>query len=470
MNLLAQDRRMTEQILPKMQFRTLDEMRKAAVSYHQKGERAVAREIYRTYLSRNPKDAAMWSNLGALFRAEKNFPLAVVCQRRALQLDPKSDNVLNNAANAHFDAGEPEKALELRRKALAKNPGHAENWSSLGKYLRALGRHQEAKTELEKALKVHPDDPELHIQLSFALLSIGDYQGGFTEFDWRWKGDEISLPDLPVPQWKGQDLTGKTLLVTPEQGFGDTILMARFLKGVQDLGASVRLSVKPPLRRVFDGLAGVDSFALTNSDIQGCDYWSPMMDLPRYLGTTLETLPAPTKLAMPKDSTDRASAILAPYRDTFNVGVLWSGSVTYRANHKRSFSHQQFLQLADIAGLQMFSLYKGPLAEAFNSDGTSCVILDAASSDRDFADSAALIDQLDLVITMDSAIAHVAGSVGARVWNLLHSEAYWLYEPFSDHTPWYPSMRLIRQEKSGDWDSVFARLHTDLEELVAQDG
>lgn len=451
-----------------MQFKSLVDLRKATVDHHRKGDTKIATGLYRAYLAKSPKDAPMWSNLGALFRAEKNYRMAVVCQRRALALDPDAETVLNNASNAHFDAGEPERALKLHQRALKLNPGSADNWASLGKYLRALGRHTEAKAELETALKAHPDDPELHIQLAFALLSLGDYPNGFAEFNWRWQGDEITLPDLPMPQWQGEDLNGKTILVTPEQGFGDTILMARFLRGLADKGAKVRINVKTPLRRVFETLDGVDMFVFNKDDIVGCDYWTPMMDLPRFLGTTLETLPAPTTLAVPQDSVERAKKLLAPFGNDFKIGILWSGSVTYRANHKRSFSHTQFLQLADIPGVQLFSLYKGPLTEAFHADGTSCVIVDAGSKDRDFADSAALINELDLVITMDSAIAHVSGSLGANVWNLLHSEAYWLYEPFPDHTPWYPSMRLVWQDKSGDWDTVFQTLRTDIEELVKQ--
>lgn len=459
---------MAENPTQKMHFKTLAELRRAAVEHHRENDLQTAQDLYRAYLSKKPDDPSMWSNLGALFRKEKNYEMAVVCQRRALTLDPDSPNVLNNAANAHFDAGDPHAALELRRKAIERNPGQVENWSSLGKCLRAIGNYDEAKAELEKALKAHPEDSELHIQLAFTLLSLGDYPNGFTEFEWRWQGDEISLPDVPIPQWKGEDISGKTLLVTPEQGFGDTILMARFLRGLADTGAKIHLNVKPPLRRVFENLAGMDAIVTTKQDIEACDYWSPMMDLPRYLGTTMDTVPAPTKLTIPQDSIERAKSIVAPFANSFKIGVLWSGSVTYRANHKRSFSHRQFLQLADIPNVQMFSLYKGPLTEAFHADGTSCVIVDAASNDRDFADSAALINELDLVITMDSAIAHVSGSLGANVWNLLHSEAYWLYEPFPDHTPWYPSMRLVRQNKSGDWDSVFQTLRSDIEKLVNQ--
>lgn len=450
------------------EFRTLGELREAAVEAHRRGELDAARELYRRFLANAPKDAAMWSNLGALFRSQKNYPLAAACQRRALALDPNNPSVLNNAANALFDAGEVEEALALRRKVLAREPGKPEHWASLAKYLRALGRHEEARVELEKAIRAHPDDAELHIQLSFALLALGDYPRGFEEFEWRWKGDELSPPEMPIPQWRGEDLEGKTILVMPEQGFGDTILMARFLPLLRARGCRIRLICKPPLRRLLAGIDAVQRYADTRSDIAECDVWTPMMDLPRYLGTTLETVPPPAQLVIPEDSAARARAITAPFADMLRVGVLWSGSVTYRGNHKRSFSHRAFLPLAAIPGVQLFSLYKGPLAEAFHADGTSCLIVDAASHDRDFADSAALIRELDLVVTMDSAIAHVAGSLGAPVWNLLHSEAYWLYEPFRDHTPWYPSMRLIRQEKSGDWAPVFGQVEQEVRALAEQ--
>lgn len=450
--------------------RTAVELREAAIRNHQAGDLDAARDLYRRYLARFPKDAPMWSNLGALFRSAKAHGLAAACQRRALELDPDSATVLNNAANALFDAGEVADALPLRRKVLAKEPGRAEHWSTLSKYLRALGRHAEAAAEAEKGIAAHPQDVELHIQRAFALLSLGKYPEGFEEFEWRWQGDEITLPDLSFPRWGGEPIEGKTILVTPEQGFGDTMLMARFLPQLADRGCKVVLACKPPLERVFDELAGVERLVGMQGDLSGCDVWTPMMDLPRYLGTTLDTLPAPVGLTIPTDSAERARIITQPFPDRLKVGVLWSGSVTYRANHKRSFSHQRFLQLAQIPGVQLFSLYKGPLTEAFHADGTACLIVDAASSDRDFADSAALIAELDLVVTMDSAIAHVAGAMGARVWNLLHSEAYWLYEPFDDHTPWYPTMRLIRQPASGDWDAVFNLLEQDLTALAKEKG
>lgn len=453
---------------PLNQYTTLAKLRAGALKKHREGDLETAKTLYRLYLQRAPQDAMFWSNLGALFRTEKKYEIAAACQQRALNLDPNSVSVANNAANALYDAGKAKEALALRRRVLISEPGKADHYATLAKCLRGLGQHAEAETELTKALQAHPNEPELHIQLSFAQLAQGKYPEGFANFHWRWQGDEISPPEFDFPQWQGEDLTGKTILVTPEQGFGDTILMARFFKPLKALGCTVKFACKAPLRRLFANTPGIDTFAQGNKTQEDCDYWTPMMDLPRFLDTTIDTVPAPAILTVPEDSANRARQLMQPFNNTFKLGVLWSGSVTYRANHKRSFSHSSFLKLADIAGLQMFSLYKGPLVDAYHADGTSCVIIDAASSDRDFADSAAVIQQLDLVVTMDSAIAHVAGSLGGPVWDLLHSEAYWLYEPFDNHTPWYPNMRLVRQREAGNWDAVFNHLHSDISKLVKE--
>ncbi|HEU0221326.1 MAG TPA: hypothetical protein VFR34_03810, partial [Paracoccaceae bacterium] len=195
-----------------------------------------------------------------------------------------------------------------------------------------------------------------------------------------------------------------------------------------------------------------------------------MMSLPRIFGLTAETIPPPARLVIPEDSAERARRMLAPFERRLKIGVLWSGSVTYRANHKRSFPQERFYPLAAIPGVQLFSLYKGPLLEAFRGSGLASVIIDAGGSDRDFADTAALIRRLDLVVSMDSAIVHIAGSFGLPVWNLLHYSAYWLYAPHPDHTTWYPSMRLIRQPKLDDWDSVFATVERDVAALAAHRG
>jgi len=444
------------------------DIRQAAVDAHQKGDLSKAHNLYRIYLQNRPKDAAIWSNLGALFRKEKKYDLAAAAQSRALELQPDVPSVINNAANAFYDAGRIEDALKLRKQIIKIQPNDPDHYAGLGKCYRAAHKLGKAQKVLEKGIKLFPDFAENYIQLAFVQLSKGDYQAGFDTFNWRWRGDELTPPDLPFPKWIGQDLKGKTILVIPEQGFGDTVLMARFLTDLKTKGCAIKMMIKTPLRRMFAEVEKDIDVVETYTALGPCDYWVPMMDLPLHLGATIDTLPAPARIHIPEDSIERARKIVAPFADRFKVGVMWSGSITYRANHKRSFGHERFLELSDIPDLQMFSLYKGPLLDDFKNDGTSTLIIDAAGSDRDFADSAALMQELDLVISMDSAIVHVAGSMGVEVWNLLHSEPYWLYEPFPKHTPWYPSMRLIVQENSGDWDTVFKGLKKDIKKRIKQ--
>ncbi|MFK5996691.1 MAG: tetratricopeptide repeat protein [Rhodobacterales bacterium] len=452
---------------PKQSINSLADLRRSAIKAHQNNDLEQARARYRIYLKNNPEDAAMWSNLGALFRTQKNYDMAVAAQIRALELAPGAPTLMNNAANAFYDAGQIEKALKLREKIIALEPDNPDHYASLGKCYRGVHQLDKARNILNQGIEKFPDFAESHIQLAFVQLAMGHYPQGFKSFNWRWQGDELSPPDFTCPQWAGEPLKGKTLTIIPEQGFGDTVLMARFLPALNQQGATLKMAVKPPLRRLFSNIESFVEFVDTNPSRKNSDYWAPMMDLPLYLNATLATLPKPTSLFIPDDATKRARRITAPYQDRFKLGVMWSGSVTYRANHKRSFSHRCFLELCDIPGLQMFSLYKGPLLPEFDADGTSAIIVNAAASDRDFADTAALMRALDLVVTMDSAVAHIAGSLGIEVWNLLHSEAYWLYEPYPDHTPWYPSMRLVRQKKSGDWDGVFKILHTDITTRIA---
>lgn len=443
------------------------ELRDNAIKLHQQGDLTKAKTYYAAYLALCPDDHLMWSNLGALFRSAKDFELAVAAHRKALN-GPKNLQTYSNASNALFDAGYAAEAVKLREQALKLAPDDPSHHSMLAKFLRGAGKYQKAERVAKAALKNFPDDSELHIQLAMAQLSLGNYKDGFESFDWRWQGDEISPPEFKFPKWQGENLVGKTILVTPEQGFGDTILMARFLGQLASTGAEVLLVCKKPLERLFADLPGVTKLLMSNLEGYKPDFWAPMMDLPRYLSARLDTIIGPAHLSIPQDSVLRAQKLLEPHKNSLNIGVLWSGSVTYRANHKRSFDHRMFFKLADIPNLQMFSLYKGPLHSNFIDDGSNTIIVDAAGSDRDFADSAALVQELDIVVTMDSAIAHVAGSLGAETWNLLHSEAYWLYEPYKDHTPWYPSMRLIRQRKSGDWLQVFEKLHQDLSKRAAQ--
>jgi hypothetical protein len=444
----------------------LRELREAAIRDHHAGALDAAKEKYRLLLSRMPRDAALWTNLGALHRKQQDYAAAVACQRRAVELGPNRTDFLNNLGNALYDNGDLEESLAVRRRVAEAAPGEAGPLQYVATSLRALNRYDEAIAVCSRGLAIDPAHNELKLQKAMAELAVGDYPAGFADFEARWQGDEITKPTIAEPEWDGSDPAGKTILVMPEQGFGDTVLMARFLPALAARGARVILACKPPLLRLFQKLEGVIGLAEIGGRKPPIDLWVSMMSLPRHLGLTLDMIPPPARLHVPEDSVARARAILAPFRDRLKVGVLWSGSVTYRANHKRSFAADRFYALASIPGVQLFSLYKGPLLDGFRASGLLSVVIDAGGSDRDFADSAALMQGLDLVVSMDSAIVHIAGSLGLPVWNLLHFSAYWLYAPFPDHTPWYPSMRLIRQPAIDDWDAVFATVARDLAGLA----
>ncbi|SMY08208.1 Tetratricopeptide repeat protein [Flavimaricola marinus] len=442
---------------------TLEALREQTMTLHKAGKIAEARPLYARYLEQAPDDALMWSNLGALLRSSGQHELARVAQRRAYALEPDRISIANNLANILADLGECEEALELRREVLKTRPDDPMLKAMIGKVLRSLGRTDDAVSFLEAARDAHPDEPEIAIQLAMSQLAGADYVEGFRNFDARWRTNELTPRQITKPKWDGAPLNGKRILVLPEQGFGDGIAFARFLPMLQAFEpAEVIMQTERPVARLYEGLEGVDRLVVGPPPEDAFDVWTNLMDLPPLHFEQIDTPPAPTGLHIPQDSRDRARALVAPNADRFKVGVVWSGSLTYRANAFRSFSHTEFHRLLDIPEVQMFSLYKGPKLDAFRADGSNMLIIDAGSRDRDFADCAALMEEMDLIITSDTATAHLAGSLGCPVWTLLHWDAFWLWRHEGPHTPWYPSMRLFRQTTPRDWSGVFTRVRTRL--------
>ncbi|WP_118136208.1 tetratricopeptide repeat protein [Oceanicella sp. SM1341] len=461
---------MTTELLPTGRT-PLGALRDEAVAAHRAGQLEVALPKYRAILARAPDDASMWSNLGALHRARREFTAALACQRRAHELEPGRSDIVNNLGNALFDEGLHEEALACRREVARLSGNAPGTLQHVATSLRTMNRFEEAIAVCDAGLARAPEHAELRLQRAMARLALGDYAGGFADFEARWETGEIEKNAPGIPEWRGEPLTGRTLLVFPEQGFGDTMLMARFLPALRRLGAArIILVVKPALQRLLEGIPGCDAVAVTGTRRPEADFWVPMMSLPHRTGLTPGSIPPPAALTVPADARARARRLLAPHRGRLTVGVLWSGSLTYRANHKRSFAQERFFRLAQVPGVSLFSLYKGPLLDAFRASPLASLVIDAGGHDRDFADTAGLVSELDLVVSMDSAVVHLAGSLGRPVWNLLHHSAYWLYGPEGASTPWYPSMRLVRQPVLDDWDSVFDTVTADLTALAAARG
>lgn len=437
-----------------------------ALKLHQAGRLGEALALYRAVLARRPDHAAAWSNLGIALRARGAAGPAIACYRRAIELETSSVS-LGNLGNALKDAGRFDEAVAAHGASVAANPTSSRARHNHAIALKAAGRPHDALAELDAARRLDPAAPGPRWDRALILLALGRYTEGWAEYESRWLLKDHPRPRGETPRWNGQDFAGKALLVYPEQGFGDAILTARFISAVRARGGRVIFECKPELRRLFHGLAGVDRLSAPGERID-VDLAVPAMSLPGLLGVSLDTVPPSPRPRVPSAAVARARSRLAPYDGRFKVGIVWSGSVTFKGNALRATRLDQFLRLAEVEGVQLFSLQKGPPAAELGESGAGgSLVVDLAGEAGDFADTAAMIENLDLIVMTDSAVAHLAGSLGRPVWNLLNLVPYWLYLREREDTPWYPTMRLFRQERLGDWDGVFARVADALKRAVA---
>lgn len=448
-------------------IRDLAKLRALACKLHQEKRLPEAVGAYQAYLAARPGDAGIWSNLGVALRAQAKLRAAALCYRRALEIEPGEPSYLGNLGNVLKDLDEIEDSIAVQREAVAQKPDDVRLRYNLGLAYREGADFEAALESFDAAIVMNPEDPHMQWDRALALLHLGRFEEGWQAYEWRWKIGELPPPSFRAPAWRGEDLEGKRILLTPEQGFGDTLLVSRLIPQVKARGATVWMECKPPLWRLFAGVAAIDRLAAPGALKEGFDYHCSLMSLPGILGVTHRTAPPPLTLAVPPVARKKARRLLAPAGDRFKVGIVWSGSVTYKGNRKRAAGLERFLDLAGVPGVQLYSLYKGPLEGQLKEQGAAGLVVDLGGQDEDLADTAAAIELLDLVIMTDSAVAHLTGTLGRPIWNLLSYSPYWLYGARGETTPWYPSMRLYRQPAPGDWDSVFARVRVDLDAAAA---
>jgi len=448
---------------------TLKDLFVRGATLHQQGKIDEAIAVYRRLVAAAPSHGASWTNLGVLWRIRKKTDLAVVCHRRAIALDANQAGAWSNLGNALKDLERFEEALVAHRRAVELDGGSALHWHNFGVTLREAGHVEESVKALDRAIEIKPDHVDAHWDRGLCNLALGRYAEAWPDYAWRWRLGEMKGVVLPPqPVWDGSPLNGRTLLLHAEQGFGDTLLALRYLPQLGSLGGRVILYVQPEIVRLLGRPANVE-IVPRSAPPPAADVRLPLMDLLGLFSTSPETLPEPLVPVIPEGAGGRALGVLDHFRNRFKVGIVWSGSVTFKNNHRRAVDLQRFVPFAEVPDVQLFSLQKGPPFEAFKKFDASPVIVDLGSHFRDFADTAAALRRLDLVIMTDSSVAHLAGSLGVPIWNLLNFQCYWIYAEATgqDSTPWYPSMRLFRQAKASDWDRVFAQAKEALELRVA---
>jgi tetratricopeptide (TPR) repeat protein len=411
-----------------------------------RGEEAIAelKEAVRL----NPSHPDLYYNLGvALFEVER-YHEAEAAYQKAAELSPERSEFHNNLGIALARLDRHQEAEAAYQKALALDPNFARVWNNLGMLHQECGRLDEAEKEYRQAIQLHPDNAEAHWNLALCHLLQGDFAEGFAEYEWRWKikGKLLFTPSGGQPVWRGEPLNGRTLLLHGEQGLGDTLQFCRYAKLLAERGEKIILAVQKPLARLMASLhPAVEVIPGGEVALPAFDCHSPLLSLPHLLGGEIPS-DVPYLAAEPQEI--RAWEAKLPPRDgRLRVGLVWAGSRAHRGDRLRSLS---FAQLAPFLSIKahFVSLQLGEAASQAQG------LIDLTSEINDFADTAALISCLDLVIGVDTAVLHLAGALNRPALMLLPFAPDWRWLLERTDSPWYPSLQLFRQKKLGDWESA----------------
>lgn len=435
------------------------------------GKHHEAAESYQRALALQPQSAEVYNNLGTV-QCELGEPAAAVASyRRALELSRGMRGVHANLGTALRDLERPEEALAEYELALREAPQDAASHCHRGNALFDLKRMADAIASYDRAIALEPQHAQAHFNKSLCLLLGGDFARGLPLYEWRKRLAGSRAAPLRADAWLGeQEIAGATLLVYADQALGDTIQLCRYGKLLEARGARVVLAVQPQLCELLRGLSPAIAIVSAEADGEPCDYQCGLMSLPLAFRTTLASIPG----AVPYLSADPRR--IERWRNLLGgaglkVGIAWQGSRN-RIDVGRSVPLEMFARLAAIPGVRLVSLQKGEaLEELRRASGRLAVEIPAEPFDEGpqaFLDSAALMSAVDLVISCDTALAHLAGALGRPTWVALKHVPDWRWLLDRADSPWYPGMRLFRQPRLGDWEGVFAAIHAELARLAGQ--
>ena len=398
-------------------------------------------------------------------QAAGNWGQASASYALALSIEPENAEIANNLGVALWTQDRLDEAVVAFCRTIQLQPDFAEANNNLGTALRDLGRMAEAEACFATAIRLRPDYALAHNNYGMALLGRGEFGAGWAEYEWRWQIPGLVRPGdrFGRPQWQGEEADGRRLLVHAEQGLGDTLQFCRYGALAANAGLEVSLVVPPTLVRLLRSLPGVGQVLAPSDELPLFDLVCPMLSLPLAFGTTVTTVPdmVPYLQADEADSATWAKRLDAMAGPTLRVGIAWAGNTQLAADRRRSMPPEFFEVLAEIDGVQLVSLQKdGPAAPA------ELKLIDWMHLVGDLADTAALVANLDLVIAVDSAPAHLAAAMGKPVWLLDRFDCCWRWLSGRTDSPWYPTLRLYRQSQPGDWEGVIGTVAWDLEQLA----
>ncbi len=417
-----------------------------------------------------PDDALSMNNLGLAFHRLGDHERAMFVFFSAIACKPDYVKAYHNLGNVSMELQDVEATITWYAKAIDLNPHDARAQCGMGKLLLKKLDLAGARTHFQRSIDLSPEDIEARISLATTALMQGDFSAGWHHYEWRFKVRETRNQTYPhrfdLPLWQGELFPGKRLFVHCEQGFGDTIQFSRFLPQVKALGGEVTFQLQSQLRPLFRHFPGVDRLDLLADEQTGeiaADLYVPLMDLPKCLGVTLETIPAKTPyLGSDRDRVDQWRRRLGTGR--FKIGLVWAGNRHHINDHNRSCRLEDMRSIGEHDRVRIFSLQKDVTETDRRIITSQSTFTHLGEALNDFGDTAAAIACLDLVITVDTAIAHLAGAMGKPTWVLLPYLPDWRWMTGRSDSPWYPTMRLFRQPAEGEWDAVMDAVRQALEE------
>jgi tetratricopeptide (TPR) repeat protein len=414
----------------------------------------------------NPDLADAHNNLGAVYRDQGKLEKAAACHERALALKPDYAEAHTNLGIVLRDQGKLEESAACHGRALALRPDFAEAHNNLGNTLRSRGLVDEARRSYEQALELDAGSIEARWNRGLVALLQGDFAAGWRDYEIRFQRKRNTPRSFSQPLWRGEPLKGATILLHAEQGLGDTIQFLRYVPLVLAAGGKVILDVPASMLRIAARIPGLAAVIATGDPLPAFAWHCPLMSLPLAFGTTLESIPSAVPyLTVPEDARRHADALCWP-RDGLRMGLVWSGNTRYLEDRIRSIPFAWFVPLLDVDSARFFSLQMGPAAAQLPSAETR--VTDLQSAIKDVADTAALMSQLDLVLTVDTSVAHLGGALAKPTWVLLPFAPDWRWLTEREDSPWYPTVRLFRQPQPGDWASVIDRVCAELAKLASQ--
>ncbi len=418
-------------------------------------------------LTLRPTDAETLNKRGVILGEVNRHHEALADFDRALALLPDYTDALYNRGNALHELKRFEEALACYDRLMPLRPDDGHTFNNRGKILKELNRYDEALACSARALALLPDDIIAHCNESSMRLLTGDFARGFQDYEWRWKKADMAPAqrNFPQPLWLGEgEIAGKTILLHSEQGFGDAIHFCRYAGAIAARGARVILEVRAPLLPLMRTLAGPAEIVASGAPLPDFDLHCPLLSLPLAMGTRLDSIPAavPYLQAAPAAMAEWSARLGTT--GTPRIGLAWSGNVKHERDRERSIGLRSFLPLLD-RDATFVSLHP-----ELDADDAAIVtergIVHAGDFLKDYADTAALIAQLDLVISVDTSVAHLAGALGKPVWILVTYVPDWRWMLAREDSPWYPTARLFRQSAAREWASVMARVEQALGEFV----